>query len=493
MHVRKLLILFSLVLLSQSVFANFDFNANCVRAYKNLLSLKLKSAREIINQEKASHPHNSITILLDNYYDYFWLLTTDDKTDFDRLKDNKSHRLDLLEDEDKNSPWYNFSIAEVNLQWALLHNRFGENTTAGFEINKAYRLLQANNKKYPSFLPDDMPTGVVNVLLGALPNGTLKSALGFFGIKGNLNSGLNMLEQLLVKLSQSDYPFYYDEVVFYLTYIQSYVINDPSAYNKMIQYTNRMDSGSLLKSYIKGFVSLRTGHSSEAIVVLEKRPEGSEYQPYPYLDYLLGCAKMNRLDNNAYNYFSKFLQEKGTSFIKDSYLHLGWNCILQNDVKRYNAFAQLVKTKGYTYNEKDKQAQNEAGNPAPDINLLKARLLFDGGYYEKALAQLQEKNADDFKQAGEKTEYYYRLGRIYEALNKDEEALNAYQSSINTGSSTAYYFAPTSALRMGNIYERQKNEAKAVKYYNMAKAFKNHQDESSIEKRANEGLKRMGY
>jgi len=493
MPVRKLLILFSLVLLSQSVFANFDFNANCAHAYKNLLSLKLKSAREIINQEKTLHPHNAITILLDNYYDYFWLLTTDNKADFDRLKDNKSHRIDLLEDEDKNSPWYNFSIAEVNLQWALLHNRFGENTTAGFEINKAYRLLQANNKKYPSFLPDDMPTGVVNVLLGALPNGALKSTLSFFGIKGNLNNGLNMLEQLLAKLPQSEYPFYYDEVVFYLTYIQSYVINDPSAYGKMMQYTNRMDSSSLLKSYIKGFVSLRTGHSSEAIIVLEKRPEGPEYQSYPYLDYLLGCAKMNRLDNNAYNYFSKFLQEKGTSFIKDSYLHLGWNCILQGDVRRYNAFAQLVKTKGYTYNEKDKQAQNEANNPAPNIYLLKARLLFDGGYYDKALAQLQEKDADDFKQAGEKTEYYYRLGRIYEALNKDEEALKAYQSSINTGSSTAYYFAPTSALRMGYIYERQKNEAKAVKYYNMAIAFKNHQDESSIEKRANEGLKRMGY
>jgi tetratricopeptide (TPR) repeat protein len=223
---------------------------------------------------------------------------------------------------------------------------------------------------------------------------------------------------------------------------------------------------------------------------LEKRPHGSEYQPYPYLDYLLGCAKMNRLDSNAYNYFSKFLQERGTSFIKDSYLHLGWNCLLHDDVRRYEAFTQLVKTKGYTFNEKDKQALNEANNPVPNIQLLKARLLYDGGYYEKALGLLHEA---DFKQPTEKTEYYYRLGRIYEALNKNEEALQAYQQCINTGGGTGYYYAPTSALRMGNIYEREKNASKAVKYYNMAIAFKNHQDESSIEKRANEGLKRLGY
>lgn len=490
MRARKLLVLVTLIFVSQSVFANFDFDTGCVRAYKSLLSLKLKTARQLIDQEKASHPHNAIPILLDNYYDYLWLLTTDNKADFDRLKDNKSHRIDLLENEDKNSPWYNFSLAEVHLQWALLHNRFGENTTAGFEINKAYRLLQSNNKKYPTFLPDDMPLGVVNVLLGALPNGALKSALSFFGIRGDLNHGLNMLDQLITKLPQSEFPFYYDEVVFYLTYIQSYVVNDPAAYSKMLQYTNRMDSSSLLKTYIRGFVALRTGHSSDAITVLEKRPHSAEYQPYPYLDYLLGCAKMNRLDSNAYNYFSKFLQERGTSFIKDSYLHLGWNCLLHDDVRRYEAFTQLVKTKGYTFNEKDKQALNEANNPVPNIQLLKARLLYDGGYYEKALGLLHEAA---FKQPAEKTEYYYRLGRIYEALNKDQEALQAYQQCINSGGGTGYYYAPTSALRMGNIYEREKNASKAVKYYNMAIAFKNHQDESSIEKRANEGLKRLGY
>jgi predicted negative regulator of RcsB-dependent stress response len=492
--VKKLFVLAICLLGCSPVFANFDFNSNCVQAYDNLLSLKLKRARVLIDQEKAVHPDNAIAILLDNYYDYFYLLTTDSKADFDRLKDNKSKRINLLENEDDKSPYYNFSIAQVNLQWALIHSRFGENTSAGFEINKAYKLLQSNSKKFPAFMPDDIPLGMVNVLLGSLPDGALKSTLSFLGIKGNTSVGLNMLQQLSVKLPHSGYAMYYDELVFYLTYIQSYVINDSNAYPKMQQYTASMDNGSLNKAYIKAFVALRTGHSGETIDLLEHRPTGLDYPPYPYLDYLLATAKLNRLDSTADDYFKKFLTEtKGVSFIKDAYLHLAWDALLHGDERKYESYIQQVKTKGYQFNDKDKQALTEAGNPMPNVDLLKARLLFDGGFYEKALKLLQDKNPSTLTQVQDKTEYYYRLGRVYDAMNKDDEALRNYQLTINAGKGTPYYYAPTAAVKIGNIYERQKNKVEAAHYYNMAIAFKNHQYENSIEQKAKEGLKRLGF
>ncbi|OKS88979.1 hypothetical protein [Mucilaginibacter polytrichastri] len=492
--VKKIFVLAIFLLGCSPVFANFDFNSNCVQAYDNLLSLKLKRARVLIDQEKAQHPDNAIAILLDNYYDYFYLLTTDSKADFDRLKDNKGKRISLLENEDDKSPYYNFAVAQVNLQWALIHSRFGENTSAGLEINKAYKLLQTNSKKFPAFMPDDIPLGVVNVLLGSLPDGALKSTLSFFGIKGNAATGLNMLQQLSVKLPHSGYAMYYDELVFYLTYIQSYVINDSNAYQKMQQYTASMDNSSLNKAYIKAFVALRTGHSGETVDYLEHRPTGPDYQPYPYLDYLLANAKMNRLDSTADDYFKKFLTEtKGVSFIKDAYLHLAWDALLHGDERKYQSYIQLVKTKGYQFNDKDKQALTEAGNPTPNADLLRARLLFDGGFYDKALKILQDKTPASLTQLQDKTEYYYRLGRVYDAMDKDDEALRNYQLTINTGKGTAYYYAPTAAVKIGNIYERQKNKPEAVHYYNMAIAFKNHQYENSIEQKAKEGLKRLGY
>ncbi|WP_448701868.1 tetratricopeptide repeat protein [Mucilaginibacter sp. AW1-3] len=491
---RKLFLVFTLVCLAKvNAFANFDFNSNCALAYKTLMSLRLNEARVLINREKAVHPQNSVTILLDNYYDFFTILTTENRAQFEKLQANKSLRINKLEDEDQNSPYYNYSIAQVNLQWALLHSRFAEYTTAGFEINKAYKLLQANNKKFPNFLPTNIPLGVVNVLLGSLPGSPLKSILAFFGIKGDTQTGIKMLEKLSETLKTSGYAFSYEELVFYLTYIQTDVVNDPFAYNKMLHLVNSIDSASLLKSYIAGYVALRTGHSNEAIGLLQNRAQGPEYQPYAYMDYLLAIAKMNRGDDDANNYFNKFLKTyTGVNFIKDAYLHLGWMCLLEGDTKRYYAFVDLVKTKGSLYNDKDKQALDEANDNAPDVNLLRARLLCDGGFYTKAIAALSNKTTADFTLPRDKIEYYYRLGRIYDAMDKDDEAIKYYNNAIAIGRTSTYHYAASSAIRIGIIYEERKDFARARSAYNMVFDFKNTQFKNSLQQKAKDGLKRSG-
>jgi len=476
-----------------NAFAYFDFNSNCALAYKGLMSLRLSEARVLISREKAVHPQNAVTILLDNYYDFFTILTTENRDQFEKLQANKSTRIDRLEQESENSPYYNYCIAQVNLQWALLHSRFAEYTTAGFEINKAYRLLQSNVKKYPNFLPAYIPLGVVNVLLGSLPGGPLKSILAFLGIKGDTQTGVQTLERLSETLKKTGYAFSYDELVFYLTYIQTDVVNDPLAYNKMLHMVNGIDSASLLKSYIAGYAALRTGHSNEAIGLFQNRVQGPEYQPYAYMDYLLAIAKMNRQDEDANNYFNKFLKTySGVNFIKDTYLHLAWSCLLDGDMKRYNAFIELVKSKGNLYNDKDKQALDEANDNPPDADLLRARLLCDGGFYTKAIAALSNKTVNDFSLPRDKIEYYYRLGRIYDAMDKNDEAIKYYNNAIAIGRNSTYHYAASSAIRIGIIYEERKDFARARTAYNMVFDFKTKQFKNSLDQKARDGIKRSG-
>ena len=490
---RKFSLSVLFIIMTAKAWAGFDYNANCVQAYKALSMLKLTTARTLIDREKALHPGNSITILLDNYYDYYKILTTENKAEFDRLKGRRSDRLDALDDEDESSPYYNFAQAEINLQWALLHSRFGEFTTAGFCINKAYRLLQENQKKFPGFLPDDIPMGVVNVLLDVLPDGALKSTLGFFGIRGSTTAGMGMLQRLAAQLPQSGYAMYQPELTFYLTFIQTDVLNDPAAYSKMQQYTVLIDSSSLLKTYVKGYVALRTGHSTESIGFLQNRPPGSDYQPFAYLDYLQGMARLNIGDNDsATDYFNKFLRtNKGNNNIKDCYLHLAWIGVLAGDIKRYQAFAQLAKSKGSSYVDRDKQALVEINEGMPDKTLLQARLYYDGGLYAKALALLKDKNTGDFASVHDKAEYFYRLARIYEAQDKAADALNNYRQAINTGRNTTYYFAAAAAQKAGYIYEQHKNNSQAVAYYNIAISLKTTHVNASYQQKAKMGLKRL--
>ncbi|WP_236634443.1 hypothetical protein [Pedobacter antarcticus] len=116
--------------------ANFDFNANCLKAYQLIFELKLSSARQLIAQERKVRPSNSIVPLLENYADYFQLITSESKIDFDRMKEMKSKRLSQIADDNAGSPYYLYAQAEINLQWAMLRSRYGEYFGAAREIKK---------------------------------------------------------------------------------------------------------------------------------------------------------------------------------------------------------------------------------------------------------------------------------------------------------------------------------------------------------------------
>jgi len=489
----KYLLVCLLIILPSSVSANFDFNANCLKAYQYIFELRLNNARQLLNNEKKIHPKNAIVPLLENYIDYFHLITTESKADFDRLKERKSERLDRIEEDDESSPYYLYAQAEINLQWALLRGRYGEYFAAAREIKKANSQLQQNTKKFPGFHLNAKGLGLINAFLGNLPEGVLKKTLAAFGIKGNIEDGMAMLDKLAQNLPKSSYEPFYEEVVFYYAFVMSDIVHSPDAYSKTMKYTARISDNSLLKSYLQAYVCARNGHNEEAIAILASRPDAEAYQPFAYLELLMGTAKLNKLDYSAAANFKKFLQlNKGVSYIKDANLHLAWIALLNGDTGAYNTYMNKVKASGYTFNEKDKQALNEASAPTPDTGLLKARLLFDGGYYTKALNVLAEQQAADFKIEKDRIEFYYRLGRINDELGRDDAALQNYQRTVNAGKDSKYYYAATSALNMGKIYMKKKNDAKARTCFNMAINMKNHEYENSIEAQAKEGLKKLG-
>ncbi|MET0572668.1 MAG: tetratricopeptide repeat protein, partial [Pedobacter agri] len=246
------LVTFSLLLsFPLSLFANFDFNANCLNAYRSIFELKLGNAKAYISTEKKQHPKNSIIPLLENYVDYFTIITSESKADFDRLKGNKSARLDQITDDDKASPYYLYAQAEINLQWALIHGRFGEYFNAAMCIKRANSMLQDNAKKFPNFHLNLKGLGLINVVLGNMPDGALKTALSTFGIKGNMQGGLDMFEKLAQNLPKSSYEPFYEEVIFYYAYVLTDVAHSSSAYSKTMKYTERIADTSLLKSYLQ--------------------------------------------------------------------------------------------------------------------------------------------------------------------------------------------------------------------------------------------------
>lgn len=493
MFYKRLLSLFIFLFLTTQLKANFDFNKNCIDAYKAILDLRIKDAEKLITTEKQQRPNNGITILLENYIDFYSLLISENQADYNRLKQLKSERLSLLSKQDKSSPYYLFAQAEVNLQWGMLKGRFQDYLSSGIDIKKADNLLKENESKFPSFVLNKKSSGLVKVIMGSIPS-NLKGVLQSFGFKGDINQGKKQLESLVQSIGQSPYSFYKDEVIFLLCYIETDLIQQPSSYQKTMNLANSFSSSSLLKVYLQGYVSYRNAKNSEAITYLLKESEfGDRYSNFPKINYILGNAKLNRSDTNAHLYFLKYLKEyRGINFVKDAYLKLAYYYYLKGDNSSYLAYLKLVKTKGDVYDEKDKQALKEANDSPPHIDLLKARLSYDGGYYAKALKVLEDNSVNDFKLQRDQIEYYYRLGRIYDALDRSNDALVNYQKTINAGKNSSYYYAANAALNIGKIFEERKENTRAINFYKQAINMKNHEYENSIENKAQERLKKLG-
>lgn len=483
----------SILLFPLSASSHFDFNANCLKAYQNIFELKLPVAKQILLQERNANPSNAIVILLDDYVDFMYLLTSESKIDFDRLKQNRSSRIDQMSGEDKKSPYYLYAQAEINLHWAILSARYGEFFNSGLALNRAYSQLSENKRKFPGFHLNLIGLGFINTALGSLPDGALKTALAAFGIRGNIDVGLDMLDKMAENLPNSSYEPFYEEAVFYYAYVLSNVVHSPIAYEKVMKFTSRFSSNSLLKTYLRAYVSARNEHNDQAIVILASRPNGVAYQVFPYLDYLMGMCLMNKLDYSAADYFERFLQtNKGVNYIKDANLYLAWLALLKGDSGTCRVYLARVKTSGYTYHERDKQAVNEASSPLYNIELLKARLLFDGGYYDKAIYVLIPAPSAIVKSEKDRVEYYYRVGRIQSEQGKTDSALANFDRSINLGRNLPYYFSSKAALQAGKIWEVRKNKTKAILYFNMAIGMKNHEYEASIESEAKQAIRRIG-
>jgi len=491
--IKKLLLpIIFLLTCTLSARANFNFDANCTEAYKAILGLRMNEAKLLIQKEKQQNPSNGIIILLDNYIDYFTLLASESKTDYDRLKDNRSARLSALEDNDSNSPYYLFSQAEVYLQWSFLKAKFGDYISSAFDAKKAANLLKDNTEKYPDFLPDKKSLALVNVVFGSIP-ASFKGITRFLGMNGNAGMGIKQLEQLKTELPKTKYSYYNNEVIFFICTIDINVLHNANDYPKLVQYLSEMDGNSLLKAYLHGYAASKTAHNDEAIAFLEAAPKSDEYIRLPAIDYLLGCARLNRLDSEPPAALFDFIKEfRGTNYIKDAYLKIAYYYLLQNDAVKYEYYIKLVKSRGYTIDEKDQQALHEANDVKPDLDLLKARFYFDGGYYDKALAQLLSKDVNSLKLLRDKTEYYYRLGRVYDKTDKFNDAILNYQRAINFGKTTKYYFSAKAAWSIGLLYEAKKDYKRAGDYYNQAIDMKDHEYKNSIDDDAKAGLKRIG-
>ncbi len=485
---KQITILF--ILFCQCAFASFDMNENMQSSYQYIINLEFEKANELLQKERKLNPTNGFIPLHQNYIDFLTIIIAEDIHYFEITEKKKDARIDKLKKNDKTSPYYLYSQAEVHLQWAFSRLKFEQYYTATYEFIKAYNLLKKNQEEFPEFTLNKKGLGLIHALFGAVPE-QFQWMLNLAGLQGGVDLGLSELDDLL---NDENYEIYENEILFLLSFLQINLNNNDAICQK---YLNRIGAR-YAENYLLNFAAARLSHNlgqnDYCLNVLENRPTYDGAFSFHYLDYLQGMSYLYRLDyNSAEQKFESFTTNfKGVNYIKSAYHKLAWIGFLQDEKeKRLNYFEKII-SEGNTLIDEDRVALKDAKeNRLSHPQLIKTRLLYDGGYYKKALGEINSvktlKKYSDFYD-----EYWYRLARIKSELNyEDKEVVEHYQKAYDVGQNSTNYYAPMSALQIGLIYEKQNNSKQAEIYLNKCLSMSDFDYERGIHQKAKATLERI--
>lgn len=462
-------------------------------AYQKIATLRLGEARSDIEALKKNEPNNLFPIFIENYADFLTAFLSDSKADYNRLAKRMTPRLEQLAKGDPRSPWHLYAQAEIRLHWALLRGRFNDYMSSLSEIKQASTLLEENAKRYPDFAPNKKSLALIHAFAGSTPEEYRWMLKAAGGLSGTVQQGMREIAELMAYAQRNEYLFE-DEARFLCAYMQLYLDNDPEAAWATLRKKRLDPASEPLAAYLTASIAMRTGKNDEAIALLQSLPQNPPFTPIPYRDFLLGQAKLARLDTDADKPLLRFVNRfKGETGIKEAYQKLAWHALINNDRPGYQRYMKQIKTKGAKQSDTDKQALREAESGLiPDPDLLRARLLFDGGYYDKAFATLRDKAAV-YASSEERfqLEYAYRMGRIAHKLERFADAEKHYRQTIQNGQKSPTHYACNAALQLGEMYEQQQKNAAARDAYRQCLRIAPEDYAAALHARAKAGLARL--
>lgn len=474
----------------------FEFSDNCKNAYINFSALEFNKGYEYLKVEKKENPNNILPVLYENYMDFLQIIIGEQKQDFEKFKSLKKTRIRNLKSGDSNSPYYLYSLANLHLQYALINIHFKNYLTALFDIQRAFQLLEKNTKKFPNFLPQYINFGLLHIMIGSIPD-NYKWLTWLASMHGTIEQGYNELFNVMeISQKNSQYNYLLTEAVFLLTFIETNLSSNNEYAEKLLTILNREPNTNPFIVFAKVSILKKNAQNDKAIEILNNFYQNKSSYPYNYLTYLKGLLHLNRLDPKCLSYFQEYINTfKGHSYIKSAYQKMAWMSLIQGNEDNYMKWIAYCKTEGNDYLESDEQAKIEAKKEqVPNVILLKARLLYDGGYFNESLNLLKDFENDtltfSFNQT-ERTEFFYRNGRNYQGMGKLDKAIYFFKKAIKEGEDLKEYYAGNSALQLGAIYENKQQSDSAAYFYNTCLDLKFDTYKKSLDFRAKAGLNRL--
>lgn len=459
--------------------------------YRQITSLRLLEARQGLQALRQNGPPTPVAYLLENYIDFAQVLLDDQEASTQYFYQQTANRLQAIRRTNGTSPWRRYAEAEMRLQQAVLMGKSGRYLACAQETRRACILLDENRQQFPHFALNRKSVAIVQALLGVLPDEFRWAAELLSGVRSSVWGGIDELERLLAE-GDAETLFFEEEIRLAIALLRLNLLEDKEGAWRVLQGPRWNARQNPLAAYSLAVVAARSGRNDEAIRLLETSPEGEPFHPFWQRYYLLGLLKLNRLDPDADEPLRRFARHfLGETGRWEACQKIAWHALLHGDTAGYRLWMNRIAATRRPRTEQDQAAWREAREgPMPEPTLLRARLLFDGGYYQRARETLIQQPAHRYTGVLA-LEYTYRLARIAHASGHCSDAERYYRQTLQQGAQNPAYFACQSALQLGILYEQTQRCALAKDAYQTCLRLKPQQYRISLHAKAKAGLDRL--
>jgi hypothetical protein len=464
------------------------FDGQYGKAYRLALKLKADSARMLTSTQSLNPEIEAQRLLIHSLTDMIENLVREDDEPLPSYFDRLEERLDYLQNIRKPGPWARHALAECFQHRAIAQGRYGQNIRAGISFAKAYFKTKELVKDYPDFLPAQKSYGIYLMVVGLMPSND-NFLLRWVGFSGNVDQGIVTLKRCVDTPNAQQ-----AEATLLYCLAQMYIRDQPeNGRALLLQYIgNQADdlaAMTLLASVYKE--GHQNGRGLAAIKAIKK---DKSHLPFYYPLLLEGELYLNDIEtDSAVVKLEKYLSVCSRKrLVKQLHFKLFLAYHLLGDSTNANANFYAIGNEGEVGTDGDRYALYFYNRGLiPDKRLIRARLLYDGGYDARAQAALDSINPGSLKTLNELTELQYRRARLAQRAKDTVSAKRLFTLTISTAGDDPSYYAPMSCLQLGRIALAEKRFVDAQAYYERAKTYPKHEYKTGLNERANAGLKRV--
>lgn len=464
----------------------WKFDPALQKAYQAVLNLETDQAYQELNElgPKTNPLHK---IYVQSFCETLDVLISEDEVKFQKIENNFRERFKYL-DSQKESGEILFLKAELNLQRGFNFLNLGQDLNAVWAIRTAYNQAEECQKKYPGFIPIKKTSGVIQVMVGSVPD-KYSWFMSLLGMKGSVTVGQKQLQEL----RKSESSLSTEATILYYT-IKGLINQRYDEATDGILTALKEQPYNRLVLFLGVNMLMKNSQSERALQLIKTLDEHPQGLPMYYIDYLRGEILLQKGEyTSAINSYRRFISYyKSVNFKKDSYYKISLCYWLQNKKEEANKNFEMAKKTGKDVAEPDRYASAQLKeNIFPNPRLLKVRLWTDGGYYEEAQNMMKSLTEDSFESEKEKTEYNYRKARLADKTGDLFTAKLYYSRTVSMSGTRPWYFAPNSALQLGYIAKSNNDTVAAKKYFELALSYKNHAYKNSIDGKAKSALEQL--